>query len=189
MISSHLNPTLWRTCRVLANPTRLRILSCVMNDGPTTVTMIMRSCALSEPRASQHLRLLQSRGLLSATRTSRWIHYVAQPDPLVPDAARLLKALRQSIRQGETSDNQIQALTALTHVRRILIVRALHQQSLSVSELIPVCQISRPALYRHLAKLEHRGWVARDTDEICHLTPPAEGLAHALLALALASPS
>jgi len=184
MQTSPLNPTIWRTCRALANAMRLQILARIIAEGPLTVKMVMHACALSEPRASQHLRMLQSRGLLSATRESRWVRYAASPDPLVPHAALLLQALENAYRQREPVDAQVLALTALTHPRRVQIVRALNARPMAVSMLIATCRISRPAIYRHLAKLERRGWVACDTGETYVLLRPEHDLARALMAIA-----
>jgi len=187
MADQLLNPSFWRTCRVLANSMRLRILALVLQNGPLTVGRIMQACSLSEPQASHHLRLLQSRGLLSATRISRWVHYAAVPDPQVHQAAAFLKALQAAVRQEEPLDRQIRALTAFTHPRRILLARALAERPMNSNELAAGCQMSKPALYRHLAKLERRSMITRLDDNTFELMRPMHGFSRALLRLVLAS--
>jgi len=181
-----LQPTLWRTCRVLANETRLRILAQIMRAGPAHVAGIMQSCGLSEPKASQHLRLLQSRGLLAATRISRYVSYDAKPDPSVGHAADFLEAMRASLRRRETPAEQIRAFTAFTHPRRILIVRALAEKAMDGVGLAGTCHISLPALHRHLRKLERRGLVRCPTRGDYELVPGLRGLPHDLLRMATA---
>lgn len=187
MADEMMQPTLWRTCRVLANRTRLRILSYVLENDPTTVTDIMRTCAFDEPKASRHLRLLQSRGLLMASRSGRHVFYVAKSDPLVGNAPAFLAALRTSFNRSETATDQIRALTAFTHPRRISIVLTLTEGPTDGLTLCGYCNISPPALYRHLRKLLRRGILTSSTGGSYALERRIHGLAKALVALVVKS--
>ena len=65
--------------RIMAHPVRLRIVDILM-QGEFPVHEIARLCALPAHQASEHLRLLQGRGLLAASRAGRVVHYrIANP--------------------------------------------------------------------------------------------------------------
>jgi DNA-binding transcriptional ArsR family regulator len=77
------HPTVWRTCRMSGNPHRLRGLKAVLEEPSSAVGEIAEQTRLSVCHASEYLRALQARGLIQASRVSRWMRYVARPDPLV----------------------------------------------------------------------------------------------------------
>lgn len=159
-----LNPTLWRTCRILAGKTRLSLLRRLLKDPGQTVTRLAEIEELSVSRASQELRRLQSRGLLRAERTGAWVRYRPLPDPQVPSARPILQAVGEMYsRFPAAADEQILATAAgLSHARRIDLVRALRAGPADIAELclrVPMPSIS---LWRHLRELEAGGWAERD---------------------------
>ncbi|MEI8241919.1 MAG: ArsR family transcriptional regulator [bacterium] len=180
-----LAPTLWRTCRVLACPRRLEVLRCVIGKGSVCVKEVARICRMPENTATQYLRALQARGLLVASRQSRWVYYVPRADPSVQHAQLLLDAMRRDLAQRETCENSVAALTAFTHPRRIAIVRCLNSETMPVDQMAQVTGMSLPACYRHMAKLVSRGVVVVGNDSVCKLLCPAPGLATTLLQAAL----
>ena len=164
-----LNPTLWRTCRVLANEKRLLCLKAVLEQPGSSVGDIAERVCISEALASELLRALQARGLIQAKRQSRWVYYSPKPDPLVVDARPLLGALKRALLvEGRSASEMIHALTAFTHPRRLEILRCLQKAAVDVSmdDLAASTRISLPALYRHLVKLtacelvscDEKGW-------------------------------
>lgn len=179
------HPTLWRTCRVLANPQRLACLKEVLLTPDATVEEIAASAAIPHNKASMGLRALQARGLLSVRRQSRWVHYLPEPDLLVPSATPVLAALRHALVTAPLKETEIiTALTAFTHPRRLSILQRLSQgRAPQIAEvLVAVTHISPPALWRHLMNLEARGLASR-TDDGWMLSPKPSRLARALLAL------
>ena len=68
-------PTLWRTCRVLANRKRLQILALLIRQPNQTVSTVAGRMSLSMPTASQYLRALEARGLLTCRRVGRRVEY------------------------------------------------------------------------------------------------------------------
>ena len=92
-----LNPTLWRTCRVLANEKRLLCLKAVLEQPGRSVGELAERVCISEALASELLRALQARGLIQANRQSRWVYYSPKPDPMVVDARPLLEVLRRGL--------------------------------------------------------------------------------------------
>jgi DNA-binding MarR family transcriptional regulator len=76
MASAHvLQPALWRTCRVLANRTRLHMRGCLLQHPGQTVSAVADQLKLSLPVASQYLRALEARGLLTVRGVSRRLKY------------------------------------------------------------------------------------------------------------------
>ncbi len=181
-----MTPTLWRSCRVLANPKRLRLLRDVAAspDG-LTVGEAARRARLPMPVASQYLRALGARGLLTARRIGPRVRYVAQTDPAVVGAAELLRAMT---RPRLSISSARRALTAFTHPRRIELIRQLSEEWLSVAALRRQTKISAPALKRHLAKLQQRGLIERNARKQVRCGCPPHEVSRVLLALARSSP-
>lgn len=161
-MSTPLQPTLWRTCRVLANRRRLRLFALVLAKPSRTVADLAREARLSVPLASQYLRALEARGLLASNRVRRFVLYrlgdTTAPFPAPPLVGALRRALRSG---GESIDRVFRALTAFTHPRRIRVYRALSDQPASITELSARTRISARALARHVRKLQSRGFLRR----------------------------
>ena len=155
------HPTIWRTCRVLANKRRLACLKAVLRQPGETVGVIAASAKIPQDQASLCLRALQARGILHASRESRWVRYHPLPDPLVPVAAPILAGMSQTVLNEKLAAPRIiRCLTAFTHPRRLVILRSLQQHGpMSFAELARRSRISSTALFRHLKKLEERGLV------------------------------
>ena len=181
-----LKPTLWRTCRALANARRLRILERLCTAGEQCVSQVAVACGVSVVQATQHLRGLQARGLLRVRRSSRWVFYTAAADPLVTQAAPALAAVRAAFARGDGVRDLQAAFTAFTHERRIRIACALAAGPADVAALRARTGISAPALQRHLRKLRRRGVIDADDRDRLRLARLAPGLLRDVVRLALA---
>lgn len=179
-----LSPTLWRTCRVLANRVRLRMLGVLLRHDEMAVSAVARAVGVSDVVASQELRALGARGLLAARRDGLWVFYRVSPDPSIRGTMELLSALRRAF-SGRTQPAEavFRLTTAFTHPRRIEIVRFLADGAMTSEALSRSSTIGRRALERHLAKLARRGFVRKVKGE-WHLVCPRHPLAVALLQLA-----
>jgi len=151
-----LNPTLWRTCRVLAGPTRLKLLKQILLLPDQGVTRLADAVNISESRASQELRRLQSRGLVQAVRCGRWVRYRSIPDPQVTSAKPLLLAMRTALASftEEVESETIRAAKAFSHTSRLHLVQVLLSGPCSVEILQKSIGASRRSTCRHLAILE-----------------------------------
>jgi DNA-binding transcriptional ArsR family regulator len=176
-----LHPTLWRTCRVLANPTRLNVLKAVIRHPGATVSQLQHACHLPQSSTSHHLRLLQSRGLLTARPVSRYLFYSPTTDPLVGHADSVLSLVRAALEREESPVAIVWVLQGFTQARRIAIVRMLHRSPATPEALVRGCGISLPAVYRHIAKLVDRGWIETNNDGIYRLASNLPSLACALI--------
>ena len=182
----NLAPTLWRTCRVLASPNRLCCLKAVLNVPGRTVEDVAAAVGLTEPKTSLALRALQSRGILSSKRRSRWAHYHPESDPAVVAAGPFLDAAKGALIDNRMSEQDFRnAMQAYTHPRRIAIVRAVaHADNLQPADLCEMLDISPEALARHLRKLKALG-VVQLTRKGCALAKPGSDFAKALLRIIL----
>ena len=156
-------PTLWRTCRVLANRKRLQILTLLIREPNQTVSAVAERMSLSMPAASQYLRALEARGLLTCRRVGRRVEY--RPSAGMGDGAaqEIVKALRLVFRRRAQPIEAIFKLaTGFTHPRRVEIFRALANGADSFAKLQAATNMPARALSRHLAKMEARGFVKNE---------------------------
>ncbi|MBN2449539.1 MAG: winged helix-turn-helix transcriptional regulator [Lentisphaeria bacterium] len=181
-----LKPTLWRTCRALANRRRLGIVCHLIDHPDDMVSQVARGVGIPVAVASQYLRILNARGVLRATRRSRWVHYRLAADPSLPEASVLVAALGESLAADTRDlDSAMATLTAFTHPRRLLLLALLWQYGhLDYSELMGRSGIPHQALTRHLDKLQRRGLVDLHGGRY-RLTCGPDVLARALLSIAV----
>jgi DNA-binding transcriptional ArsR family regulator len=179
-----LHPTLWRTCRVLAGTTRLRLLRLVYHKSDRSVSEMAGLAGISVPRASQELRRLNSRGLMQAVRKGREVCYRLVPDPQVPDAAPLLEAVLQSLGQsrGKSESTCRRIAIAFAHPRRLSIIRALLQGPSTFNALMDHVRFTRATLHRHLLILRSCRMVQLDGGRY-HWIPDPHPMARALALL------
>lgn len=179
-----LTPTLWRTGRVLAGPTRLELLGRIIASPNQCVGELAEATGLAETRASQELRRLQARGLVQAVRSGRWVRYRPVPDPKVPSAKPLLEAMKAALaRHPSEGDAQtIPVAKAFSHERRLKMLRWLENGPCGGEELRFMAGLSKPALFRHLQVLK-RGGLVRRTKNGWEWTPNPHPLAKAMRSL------
>jgi len=183
-ISEVLRPTLWRTCRVLANKTRLRILHELCRQPEQRVSDIGQRLGLSSSLASQSLRALNARGLLVAHRTGRLVYYSPCANRSIPNNDRLLKVIRKTFADDKKPHEHIfKYSTAFTHPRRILIIKILSERSMRPEEIAFKTKIPFCALARHLRKLVARDFIKHDVRGYA-LSVPRHKFARLLLYLA-----
>src|SRR3954454_19738865 len=158
-------PTLWHTCRVLANRKRLQTLALLMREPNQTVSAVAERMSLSMPAASQYLRALEARGLLTCRRVGRRVEY--RPSAVMSEGAaeEIIKALRLVFRRRPQPIEAIFKLaTGFTHPRRVEVFRAVTNGADSLAKLQAATKIPARALSRHLTKLEARGFVKNEMD-------------------------
>jgi len=180
-----LRPTFWRTCRAIAHKTRLRLLWEIFKGNNLCVTDLGRAIGISEPTASIQLRTLSSRGLIRPVRGKLNIIYHPEANSELEHVEKLLNALRYSFETGISFETVIHQTTGFTHLRRILIVRALSTSAKTFGELMEETGIAPPALARHLKKLEARYFIKK-TSKLYRLARPKNPLGKTLLEIACA---
>jgi DNA-binding transcriptional ArsR family regulator len=157
-----LQPTLWRTCRIVANRTRLEIFRLLLVQPNQTVSAVAARLKISLPLASQYLRALESRGLLTARRVARYVVYRPAAGSGLNAAAPLVAAMRRFFRrEAKPVETMFKLATSFTHPRRVEIFRVLLTGPRTVEQLHAATRIPFMALRRHLRKLETRAFVTR----------------------------
>jgi DNA-binding transcriptional ArsR family regulator len=146
-------PTLWRTCRVLANRQRLQMLALLIRQPGQTVSSVARQMRLSLPAASQYLRALEARGLLTCRRVGLRVEYRPVATTTEGGGGAIATALRIPVGRSQQLPGVLFKLaTAFTHPRRIEVYRAVKNGADSFVRVQAATHISRRALARHLAK-------------------------------------
>ena len=182
--SQSLQPTLWRTCRVLANRRRLQILRLLLQQPDQCVSHLAERVAVPAQVVSQYLRAMNARGLLRVRRVGKWVYYRPGADESVRQSHALLEGLRLSFRrERQAEENIFRLATAFTHPKRVEIFRALQGRMLTAGQLSETTGISGRAVHRHLRKLRVRGFVEAEAGIWRGIQPPA-GLAKVLAQLA-----
>ncbi|MBC8207215.1 MAG: winged helix-turn-helix transcriptional regulator [Kiritimatiellales bacterium] len=174
---------LWKTCRVIASETRLKMLWYLFAEGELTVMECSQFMRLSPSNTSFQLKMLRECGLVISRREKMEVFCRAEANSAVEFAPEVLEALRRCHELGVSFKTLIRHATAFTHERRIEILRALRGRSLSALALRDATGMSSSAFCRHLDKLIRRGYV-RNLDRSCRIGIPANTLGRTLLKLA-----
>lgn len=175
-----MKPELWKTCRILANESRLRILHQLAGCEEMCVKDIALAEQIEEVVAGKHLKQLHEHGFIQLQRKSKWAFYRFEEPISDTFAVYLATPLKRHILQLSRFAEGIRLCTAFTHPRRIAIVKVLMKQSRPPEELVQLCDISGQALYRHLNKLAGRNFIQL-APNICSLTQEQDGFKKALI--------
>lgn len=180
-----LEPTFWRTCRVLEGEKRLECLRKVLETPGQSVQEIAKALALREDEASRALRALQSRGLIQGTPFGRMVRYVPVANEAVHSAVALLGTMQRMLKRKTLTEPEMhRQMKAFRHTRRLKIMSALAARPLSLDELQCRTGISRCALYRHLTLLADLGHVVLDGNtKLYRLSRPKHAFGRRLRAL------
>jgi len=178
-------PDFWRSCRVIACETRLRLLWQIFTEGELSVNPARVLVGISQPSASAQLRALADRGLIIPRREDMRVIYRAEANRAMSFAPELLDTLRICFDRSMSFKTMIWQATAFTHERRIEVIRALKQTPLSFAPLLEATGMSSTALSRHVDKLERRGFVKR-SEGIYRLGRPGNPLGRTLMKCVLA---
>lgn len=81
-----------RTLRAVADPTRLQLLSVILDsaDGRVTVTQLTEALGLRQPTVTHHVRILIEDGLLEREPDGKfaWLSVAADRRPAIEDLLR-----------------------------------------------------------------------------------------------------
>ena len=179
---NELQPTLWRTCRVLANESRLRLLYLLFEHKELCSRDLAFMTGLSEPQASIHLRLLNSRGLIRQHRTRMRLLSSPQANPEIRSASLLMQALHQCHDRDIPTEQLFRQVTAFTHARRIEIIQKIPPEGISNLALSEKSGIAISAINRHLRKLKARNLIKEDKGRFT-VSVPQDPLSKTLLRL------
>ena len=177
---SQLQPTLWRTCRIIASETRLHLLWLLFSEDSLCVADLAQAVGISDQNASTQLRAQSARGLITPVRKKLKVFYHPEVNTDVAHAETLLDALHLCFKTKIPTTTIIRQATAFTHIRRIEIVRALNRTPLSFEELNIATHISPTALSNHLNKLSARNFI-KLTNGVYRLQTPRNSFGRVLM--------
>jgi len=177
-----LRPTLWRTCRAIANTTRLRLLWKIFQSEGLCVSELACAAGASRENATIQLRALNARGLITPERRGKKIVYRAKANPGVDGAEEILAALRQCFIEKVPLKSVFRQATAFTHSRRIHLMKTIIASGGDFDELGERSGMSPIALRWNLEKLEGRGFVKLCSDRY-EARHPKNPLAECLMKL------
>ncbi len=108
---------------------RLGLFASPAQQPGQTVGALAQCVQVPPALASQYLRRLEARGLLSAERVGRWVKYRPSEAPNSSNSSGLAAALAASFR-GEAGpvETLFKLATAFTHPRRIELLGLLHRR-------------------------------------------------------------
>lgn len=157
-----LSPTLWRTCRVLMNETRLRLFQVVVEHADElNVSQIARLLEIPQPQATNGLRALQSRGLIGVRRERLSVFYNLNPDRSLPDASDLQAVFVTYFQSGDLDENwtarTMSVLKAFTHFNRLEMIRHLFRGAATKHELEAASGVVVKTINHHLRFLRLAG--------------------------------
>jgi len=78
----------------LADETRLRMLALLLENDELCVCDFVSALAITQSKASRHLRILRSAGLVDDRREALWVHY-RLASRMGPDQSAAVAALRR----------------------------------------------------------------------------------------------
>lgn len=90
--------------KVLADPTRLRLMVLLSVEGETCVCKLAAALDAPDFKISRHLSIMRSAGLVEAKREGTWMHY-----KLSKARSRLEKCLQQCFRECLASNVTVKA--------------------------------------------------------------------------------
>ena len=136
------------------------MLGLLFRQPNLSVSAVARQLKVALPVASQYLRALEARGLLSVRRAKGRVKYCISATPSGADAQELIKSLKWEFRRDTNPiETLFKVATTFTQPRRIGIFQALKQQPLNPRQLKALSKMSGRAVARHLRKLAARGFV------------------------------
>ncbi len=94
-------------CQVLAEPTRLKLLS-FLGEKPRPVKDLVEATGERQAKISQHLAIMRQRGIVRTERIGTEVHF-SLADPRILEACRITRAvlLHQLIEQGNLAASRV----------------------------------------------------------------------------------
>src|SRR5437667_9990509 len=96
-------------CQILADPTRLKLLS-LLGEGPRAVKDLIELTGQRQAKISQHLAVLRQRGIVRTQRIGTKVHY-SLADPRILQACHITREvlLLQLTHQGTLATQLVAA--------------------------------------------------------------------------------
>lgn len=91
-------------CKVFSNPTRLEILN-LLRDGKMSVTELIEKTRLSQANVSQHLSIMNSKGIVASNRNGKNVYYALAHPRIIKAFDIIREVLAEKLKKnGKTVD-------------------------------------------------------------------------------------
>ncbi|SKA78262.1 ArsR family transcriptional regulator [Thiothrix eikelboomii] len=104
--------------KALADQTRLRILSLLVQYPELCVCELTEALGLAQPKISRHLAILREASVLQDRKLGLWVHYQLHPQ-LSPWAQAMLKQLQLASQDESIYQEDSRRLQAITRIKMI----------------------------------------------------------------------
>ena len=187
-------PTIWRPVRSAMNVKRLAMMKPVLasNGMEYTVSDLARMFKVSQPCATNFLRMMNARGLLGVSRGRIKVFYNSNLDRTLPDSMEFRQALEESFALDSANgweQRLVKIMKAFTHTNRLAMITRLAEGDTTIELLHEAIGGCVKSIYHHLVFLEEAGIVGKTiayrTATRFKLLPQTHPLARALLRLTL----
>ncbi len=113
-MNRHMNrlETLERLFKALADPTRLRVISLLM-QGEVCVCHLHESLQIPQPKTSRHLAYLKRAGLVADRKSGQWVYYRLS-EPANELVGTLMAAVTHCLTHVSTIDQDVRRLSRTT---------------------------------------------------------------------------
>lgn len=193
MSGNKLKPTLWRTCRAVRNPLRLRLLKAVFeHDGEFCVRDFAKLLQMDEALTSVYLRQLNARGLIGVSRERIRVVYNTAPDRTLPDSLKFRESLKAYFSQplpDKWETELVRIVDAFSHPNRLAMLIRLAQGPATIHELFEAAGVVVKSIYHHLRFFTTAGLIEREdsyhSPTIIRLVPQRHPVTCTLLELTL----
>ncbi|GAB4344368.1 MAG: metalloregulator ArsR/SmtB family transcription factor [Gammaproteobacteria bacterium] len=98
--------------KALSDPTRLRTLLLITEEGEVCVCELTHALEASQPKISRHLASLREADIVQDRREGLWIHYSLHPE-LPAWFRQVLETTRDQLRQEEPFRTDLQRLRTM----------------------------------------------------------------------------
>ena len=193
-LEKNLVPTIWRTVRSVMNVKRLGMLKAVLGSSGMefTVSDLARMFKVTQPCATNFLRMMNARGLLGVKRGRIKVFYNSDTDRTLPDSMEIRSALESSFTEDSSRGWEvrlIRIMKSFTHPNRLAMIVRLAEGEATIEDLRKVIGGCVKSIYHHLAFLETSGLVEKfssfHSPTVFRLKPQIHPLARTLLRITL----
>ena len=84
--------------KALGDPTRIRILRMLAQNGEMCVCKIMEELSMTQPAVSHHLSKLKNAGLVHHRKEGQWVHYSLCCSTLSDDVLNFAQGLLERVK-------------------------------------------------------------------------------------------
>ena len=180
----------WELCKKLNNPVRMKVLVEIYkrrHDPGMNVGILVDTCRINEPTASEHLSALSSLGLIQRRRSGRFVNYYPEIKSDNPNIDEIGQLIRERVLENPTDLSFTKIFPAMMNAFRARAVTFIAKSSgvtlLDLAErydkeLRLITRDLRPAVKLGLLSVSAEG-----ADGLYTYNPPSDPIARRIIEL------